>query len=206
MLEAHMQDFVMIMCVRATQEVTAESLDLLSQADWWACYTCNKDTTKIHSIPKQDHFLLLLLRKCAFTSIGDYVFRGFPNTLDGAPDVGGRQLCCACMCGMQSTTSCAYFHVQHALGQRSMPCRADCDIAGRGVLAVPAQADGSRLCFAVTHLESPGGQGVGQDHIRKFCADLREMQAAQAQPASLLGLMLMHLVATVQATADQECC
>ena len=64
--------------------------------------------------------------------------------------------------------------------------------AGRGVLAVPAKAHGSRLCFAVTHLESPGGQGEGQQHIRRFCADCREVQAAQVQPRTVLERSRVH--------------
>ena len=68
--------------------MTPWSLDLLYHSDWFDQYTCNKDTSEIHSSPKEEHFLLLLLKKSAFTSIGDYVFRGYPNTLDGAPAAG----------------------------------------------------------------------------------------------------------------------
>ena len=60
------------------------------------------------------------------------------------------------------------------------------------MLAVPAKAHGSRCCFAVTHLESPGGQGEGQQDIRRFCADCREMQAAQVQPRTVLETTHVH--------------
>jgi hypothetical protein len=68
-------------CVLA-QEVSHVALDYLSRGPWWEQYYSSVDARK-HRGATEEVFNLLLLKKCTFSNVSEFVYKPFPNSVMG---------------------------------------------------------------------------------------------------------------------------